>query len=132
MTLVDKKTIQIGNGILIDIIPDDEYIQMRMGEGSHEVRERVKKVDLYAAVFAMADAKTQDAMMPVRQTQVMTFERIHNIQMKKDMRKGQILKVRCHVDVPTVIEENLKGLVSNPKAAINTIGTYPFRTGRQI
>jgi hypothetical protein len=121
MTLVDKKTIQIGKGILIDIDPDAEYVQMRMVSGKTEVKERVKKSDLYAAIFHIADPKTQDAMMPVRQTQVMTFERIHNIQVKKDMRKGQIIKVRCHVDVPTRIEENLRGLVADAKAAVNTV-----------
>lgn len=119
--LTDKKTAQIGKGILIDIDPDADYVQVRMISGKTEVKERVKKVDLYAAVFAIADHKTQDALMPVRQTQVMTFERIHNIQLKKDMRKGEILKTRCHMDVPVRIEESLRGLVNDPKAAVNTI-----------
>lgn len=121
MSLTDKKTIQIGKGILIDIDPDAEYVQVRMISGKKEVKERVKKVYLYAAIFAIADPKTQDSLMPVRQTQVMTFEKIHNVQLKKNMLKGQILKVRCHVDVPMRIEENLRGLVADPKATVNTI-----------
>ncbi len=125
MALLDRKTIQIGNRILVDIDPDIDYVQMRMGDGAgHEVTERIKKVDLYAAVFALADAKTQDALMPVRQTRMMTFERIHNVQMKKDMKKGQILKIRCHMDVPLQIEESLKGIIGDTgqrKAAVGTI-----------
>lgn len=93
-----------------------------MGSGQHEVMERVKKVDLYAAVFALADAKTQDALMPVRQTRMMTFERIHNVKMKKDLKKDQILKVRCHMDVPLQIEESLKGIISDKQQMAATVG----------
>lgn len=123
MTLVDRKTIQIGSTILVDIDPDYDYVQVRMGSGEREVTERVKKVDLYAAVFALADPKTQDALMPVRQTRMMTFERIHNVQMKKDMKKGQILKLRCHIDVPLQIEESLKGIITDRQQRAAAVGT---------
>lgn len=117
--LVDKKTLQIGEGVVIDAIPGAEYVQLRI-LGRDERTVRIRMVDLYAAVFAMADEKTQDALMPVRQSQVMTFEKIHNVQLKKDLKKGQTLRVRCHVDVPLIIEEKLKGLTAN-KASASTI-----------
>lgn len=113
MALIEKKTIELGNGILLDVDPNFDYVVLRVGEKS----EKIKKVDLWAACFAIADEKTQEELMPVRKTQMMVFEKIHHVELKKDMKKGQILKVRCHVDVPLSIEENLKGLLK-PDAAV--------------
>lgn len=107
MALLDAKTVQLGATILMDVQPDKEHVRIRIGDSE----ETVKKVDLWAAIFAIADAKTQEEMMPVRQTEVMTFERIHNVRIKKDTKANTIVKVRCHVDVPVRIEENLKGLM---------------------
>lgn len=121
MTLVEKKTIQIGENLLLDVLPDEEFMQVRFLHKGDEFTSKVKKSDLYGAVFAIADPQTQDALMPVRTTEVLTFEKIHNVQLKKDMRKGAILKVRCHIDVPVAIEENLKGIVREHKKQATTI-----------
>lgn len=115
MALLDKKTIQIGDSLLLDVVPGEEFIQVRVLDGKgHEHKTMVRRVDLYAATFAIADAKTQEELLPVRKTEMMTFERIHNVRLKKDMKANQIMKVKCHVDVPLRIEENLKGLLRDP------------------
>lgn len=116
MALVERKTMQLGSKILIDIDPESEYVVVRMQHRGGETSERIKKTELYGAVFMFADHDTQDRLMPVRKTEVLTFERIHNVQMKKDMKKGQILKIRCHMDVPVRIEESLKGLIGDRAA----------------
>lgn len=123
MTLVERKTMQLGSKILIDIEPESEYVVIRVQGSGGEISERIKKSALYGAVFMFADHDTQDRLMPVRKTEVLTFERIHNVQLKKDMKKGQIMRVKCHMDVPVRIEESLKGLVGErtAKSVIQTL-----------
>ena len=38
-------------------------------------------------------------------------DKIHTVQLKKDMRAGSIMKVTCHMSVPTTVVEGLKGIV---------------------
>lgn len=116
MALLEKKTIQVGEtaeneGIFFDIDPDNEYVQVRIGTS----KCGIKKSELWGLAFAIADAKTQDDLMPVRKTEVMTYERVHKVRLKKSLNAGDIMKVRCHIDVPVAINESLKGIVEDKK-----------------
>lgn len=115
MALLEKKTIQVGetaehDGIFFDIDPDNEYVQVRIGTS----KCGIKKSELWGLAFAVADSKTQADLMPVRQTEVMTYERVHNVQLRKNVTKGSMIKVKCKVNVPVTIHEGLKGLVKEP------------------
>lgn len=107
--LNERKTLQLATDVFLDADPEMEYVQLRIGDG--DKKYKIRKVDLHAALYVLADEKTRDDLMPVRTTEVLTFERIHNVQLKKDMKKGSIMKVRCHIDAPVRIEENLRGML---------------------
>lgn len=114
MALLERKTLELGEGVLLDVDPGLDYVSLRVGN----VNTKIKRVDLWAACFAIADADTQEKLMPVRKTEVMTFERIHKVRLKKDLHAGDIMRVKCHVDVPMTIEENLKGLIKDKKKSV--------------
>lgn len=113
MALIEPKTIQIGEHFFLDVRPDDDDVQLRVIVGDKELTSMVKKVDLWGAVFAITDGKMQDDLMPVRQTQMMTFERIHSVRAKRDIKKGDVLRFKSKIDVPLTIVESLKGMLND-------------------
>lgn len=117
MALTEPKTIQIGDSLLLDVVPGREDLQVRMVTPTGEFKTTVKKVDLWAAVFAIVDGKMQDDLMPVRQTQMVTFERMHHVRVKRDLKKGDVLKFKTKVDVPLTIVESLKGMLPEGAAS---------------
>ena len=111
MALLEKKTVEIGNGVYFDVDPEDEMIRMRVGKEEKMVR----KADLYSFCFIIADAANQDKLTAVKQTEVQHFTRLHRIQLKKDMRKGDVVTTRCHISVPVAVVEGLKHIVERRK-----------------
>ncbi len=116
MSITDKQTFEIGD-VLFDVKPDSQWINVRM----HGKEGTIDKNALWAMVFAISGGKEQDDLIPVRQTEMMTFERIHTVKLNKDMRKGEILKYRAKIDVPVTIVESLKGMVETEKKNSRTI-----------
>lgn len=114
MALIAKRTVELGDGILIDVDPKLDTIVIRVGQE----RKVVKKVDLWAICFTIADPKTQELLMPVRQTEVATFKRIHAIQVTKPMKPGDMIKVQCEISVPQVVEEGLAGTLTKKRSPI--------------
>lgn len=104
--ILEKKTIQLADGILMHVDPSSEYVMLEV-DGQKD--RLIKKVDLWGACFLIADAKTQDKLMPVRQTELTTVVKIHQVKLKKNMREGDLMSVRCETSIPTLIEENLAG-----------------------
>lgn len=110
MSVTEPQTIQLGNGaktLLIDVNPDKPYVRFRLGEESVDVG----KTDLWAAIFAIADPETQEKLMPVRQTEVMHYSKFHRVRVKRDIKAGEELRVRCETSVPLTVVEGLKGMV---------------------
>ena len=68
----------------------------------------IKIEDLYGLVFVMCDPEQQMDMMPVRHTTIRKLVRWHTVEVKKDMRKGERLIVKCETDVPMTVEEGLR------------------------
>lgn len=107
MAVLEKQTLQVGeSGILIDCDPKSEWVNVRLGDAKGVV---VKKVDLWAVVFTIADAKMQEQLMPVRQTEVVTYKRVHHVKITKGIKPGEMLNVKCEINVPQTIEEGLAG-----------------------
>lgn len=107
MALLEKKTIELASGLSLHIDPNSEFLQMKVGKDFYTV----KKTEFYGVCFLMADPDTQARLMPVRQTEMMTYERIHNVEVTRDIHKGQRLRVRCEVNVPLTVVEGLAGNV---------------------
>ncbi len=114
--LLEKKTIELGRGkegtVLIDIDPKSDEVVFRVGDSGGIP---VKKVDLWSVCFTIADQKTQMDLIPVKQTEMVTYRRIHNVKLKKGLREGEILRVACEISVPEVIHENLAGNIIKRK-----------------
>ena len=79
---------------------------------------KCSKLELYQFVFGICDESMREQMMPVRTSEVITFERIHNVQLKKDSKAGSIIRVSCQMNIPVRIEEGLKGLSKTAKQGV--------------
>lgn len=106
MSVLEKQTFQLGEDILIDVMPKSEFVNFRVGS---EKGIMVKKVDLWALVFTIADPETQEKLLPVRQTEMVTYKRVHHVKLTKDVRAGHMLNVRCEINVPETVNEGLAG-----------------------
>lgn len=104
--LLERKTIELTKGVLMHIDPSSEFVALEV-DGQKD--RLVRKVDLWGACFLMADGKTQDQLMPIRQTEMTTVVRLHQVRVGKDLKKGEILSVRCETSLPTAVEEGLAG-----------------------
>lgn len=118
MSVLERQTIQLGKNILLDVDPKSEFVNIRAGKD--EKGELVKKVDLWAVIFTIADAATQEKMMPVRQTQVQHITRIHHIKLKKNMRAGDVVNAKCEISVEKEVIEGLAGnlMKERPKSSL--------------
>lgn len=119
--LLERKTAELGDGVFVDIDPEADYVVLRMGKES----KRIRKVELWSMCYIMADADTQDKLTPVRTTEVQEFKRKHRIQLKKDMRRGEILTVTCNINIPTTVVEGLKGIIEDRKHSTVFNATSP-------
>lgn len=98
-------------GVVIYARPGDEMLEVHVEVDGRKKTHRVKLAELWAITFALCDSERQEKLMPVRKTEMMVYERIHKVRVKRDLKKGDELKFRCHVDVPLTVVESLGGLV---------------------
>lgn len=100
-----NKTFRLGDsGVIVEVLPDGENsVLIRSGKATYEM----KKTDLWLLLFTIADPDTQDKLMPVRKTQIMKFERVHTVQASKPIKKGELLTVKCVVDVDKIVRDSI-------------------------
>jgi hypothetical protein len=113
--LLDKRTLQLGDDILIDVVPQSEFVHISVGNSK---KFPVRKVDIWAVCFAIADAKTQELLMPVRKTEMSTFRRVHHVKLTKDVKAGEMVHLKCEVNVPQIVEEGLAGSLMKKRSRI--------------
>lgn len=129
MAFLEPKTLQLGENLLLDVRPGSDEIRVRMiGVGGREVACTIKKTDLWSAVFAIMDGKQQDDLMPVRQTTMMTMERMNVVRVKRDLKKGDILKFKTTFDVPLAVVESLKGQLLPSGVAARSVAGETIHT----
>lgn len=116
MALLDRNIMKIGN-MLFDVDPDSEHINVSMenDHGKEVAKTRIKRMDLWSMVYAMSGPNEQDMMTPVRQSEVVTYRRIHNIKITKPVKVGDIIKCKCEINVEKTVVEGLKGMVEQQK-----------------
>ena len=89
-----------------------DYVELRMKDKNGEwLKSYISINELYGLIFMLVDEEQQQELMPVRQTQVRIYERQHRIKLKKDMKKGEIITANCRIEVPVIIEENIRALM---------------------
>jgi hypothetical protein len=106
MALKEKKTFNLGDGLLLKFNPASDNVIFKFGR--HE--SKVKRTDLWMMVFSMMDQDMQDKMIPEKKTEMERFVRTHNIKIIKDLKAGDIVKFHCEIDVPAVVAEGMKNL----------------------
>lgn len=105
--LQHKTGAQLGDA-LFTISPDSDVVGLKLGDKT----TNINKKELYSLIWAMADEKQQEAMLPMRQTEVMEFVKHHKVMAKKDIRKGEMISMRCRISVPLMVVEGLKGMLT--------------------
>ena len=75
----------------------------------------IKIEDLYGMIFVICSEEQQLNMMPVRQTTIRKLVRWHTVEVKKDMKRGERIVVKCETDVPMTVEEGLRSDVFNKR-----------------
>ena len=95
------------NNLDVEIFPDKEEVKVTLGgkEGWISIK------DLYALAFIIVGNEEQANLMPIKQVEVTKYRKQLHIRCKKDMKKGEELILNYSIDVPTVIEQNLRGIV---------------------
>jgi hypothetical protein len=63
--------------------------------------------DLYSFVFFTATEDQQAELMPVKQTLVKKIIKRHIVAAKRDIKKGEMINIRCETDVPVEIWEGI-------------------------
>ena len=101
-----------------EVDPDIEMFRVKIGKQW----KRFKKSDLWSMVFVIATPEQQEQMIPVRRSEVLTYRRIHRIQLKNDMKKGQVVKCKCEINVEQTVVEGLKGMIEQQASKVTSDG----------
>jgi len=94
------------NHIKIEVNTSEKYkdkLTVKMGDK----KAIIKKKDLYAIAFMIADPETQADLMPVKQTRVRKQIRQYRVKAKKDIRKGEEIVFNAEVNTPIQVIEGL-------------------------
>ena len=105
-----------------NVDPGQDTFRLTMGKET----KSFKKIDLFALIFAIMGPDEQEKMLPVRQTEVVTYRRVHNVKLKKAMPAGAIVKVSCEMNVEKTVAEGLKGMIDQQKAKQLNSGNIPI------
>lgn len=107
MTATIKK-IKAG-GVTFSLNKKGDEVKVLVGK---EIRY-IKYQDLWGVAFAMTeDDVLRDKIMPVRKTEMLRFKKVHQVQVKNDMKAGETLQFTSVIDVPTYVVEGMKDLVA--------------------
>ena len=73
----------------------------------------IKVKELWGMAFEFSkDPVMKDQLMPVRQTEMMKFKKVHQVQVKNDMKAGETLTFTCNIDVPTLVIDGFRDIIS--------------------
>lgn len=100
--VTSKGEAELGDGLVIKYDPKHDMLDIG--------GRKVTKLELWQFVYSIVDANMREQIMPIRQTEVMHFTKVHTVQLKRDLKAGQFMKVRCHNSVPVTVVEGLAGL----------------------
>jgi hypothetical protein len=109
--------VELGTGLRIAYDEKSQTLEAEIGGKT----ATMTKLELWQFVFSICDPDLREQIMPVRQTEVMEYTKVHTVQLKKDMRRGEIMKVRCITHVPTTVVEGLAGMVERGSAKSSII-----------
>lgn len=86
-----------------------KYFKFTLGDKS----SIISREELFGILFLFGDEKQQEDLIPITETKVRTITRLLSFKLKKDMRKGEIVKASYTYFMPETLVEKL--LLSNPE-----------------
>jgi len=89
--------------------------------------------ELHTLVWSVASEQQRDDLTPVKQTLVRKIVKKHMVEAKKNIKKGEMIRVRCETNVPVEIYEGLKGMMpkDNKSFSVPIINSIPIINGRK-
>lgn len=101
-----------GNDVMLEVNWSSQPGQEKMVKVNG--KDVIYLKDLYMFLMVAGNAEMQEGLMPVRSKETTHFAKAHNIQLKRDMKKGEMLKIPCLTIVETEVVEGLAGLLKKP------------------
>ena len=86
-----------------------KWFKLTMGNKS----TTMSRDELFGLLFLFADEQQQEDLIPIKETKVRSITRLLSFKLKKDMRKGEIVRAAYTYFMPETIVEKL--LISNPE-----------------
>lgn len=80
----------------------------------------IKKDDLWNLVFSIVKKDQQDKMVPVLKNEMVRYQKQHEIELQKDMKKGEIVIAHCAVNVHKEIDDSIRREIEEGKLSIKT------------
>lgn len=68
----------------------------------------ISKDDLWNMVFSIVEAEKQQKMVPVIKNEMIRYQKEHQIELQKDMKKGEIVIAHCAVNVHEEIDKAIR------------------------
>lgn len=92
----------------LTIEPKGNQVKITIGKASKSMPLK----EFWGIAFAMStDKEMKDKLLPVRQTEMMKFKKVHNVELKNDMKKGERLVFTCNIDVPLLVIEGMRDII---------------------
>jgi len=87
----------------------------------------IKKDDLWNFVFTIVQTSQQQRMIPVVKTEMIRYQKQHEIRLQKDMKAGEIVVAHCAVNVEEEIDKAFRREIEEKKLST----PIPYLTGKK-
>ena len=102
------------NDIECIVKPEKDVVELKV----KDITCFVRMDDIYALALLILKPDQKDSLLPVQQTTIRKYFKQHRVKVKKDIKKGQDLVVNCEIDVPLMIEQNIKAFLNSNKIIV--------------
>lgn len=83
----------------------------------------IKKDDLWNFVFTIVKTDQQQKMIPVLKTEMVRYQKQHEIRLQKDMKAGEIVVAHCAVNVKEEIDNAIRREIEEEKLSTGSVET---------
>ena len=98
----EDTTFPLGDGLTVRSISGKEFL-FKVGKEQCEI----SRDKLYSLLFYFGDEKQQEEMIPIKETQVTTSRRLLKVKVKRDIKKGEIIKAWYDSPVSATIKDSI-------------------------
>jgi hypothetical protein len=92
----------------LTIEPKGKVVNITIGKAKKSIPIK----EFWGIAFAMStDKEMKDKLLPVRQTEMMKFKKVHTVELKNDMKKGEKLVFTHVIDVPLTVIAGMRDII---------------------